>query len=83
MLIKAKKLNGYQLDSIDGTIGSASEFYFDDRYWAIRYLVVKTAGWLSGRKVLLSPYSVSAVDEVEKTVSLTSHEEANRRQSFL
>ena len=83
MLFNAKRLSGYQLASIDGTIGCASEFYFDDRYWTIRYLVACTAGWLSGRKVLLSPYSVSAVDEVEKTVSLTSHEEANRRQSFL
>jgi hypothetical protein len=71
MLIKAKKLYGYHLDSINGTIGSVNEFYFDDQYWAIRYLVANTAGWLSGRQVLLSPYSVSAVDELEKTVSLT------------
>ena len=71
MLIKAKELKGYQLDSIDGTIGSAREFYFDDQYWSIRYLVAKTAGWLSDRKVLLSPYSVSAVNPVDETVSLT------------
>ena len=71
MLFKAKKLSGYQLASIDGTIGCASEFYFDDWYWTIRYLVACTAGWLSGRKVLLSPYSVSAIDAFEKTVSLT------------
>jgi sporulation protein YlmC with PRC-barrel domain len=71
MLIKAEELKGYQLDSTDGTIGSAREFYFDDHYWSIRYLVAKTGGWLSDRKVLLSPYSVSLIDPVHETVSLT------------
>ena len=70
MLIKAEELKGYQLDSIDGTIGSARGFYFDDKYWSIRYLIAKTGGWLSDRKVLLSPYSMSAIDPVDETVSL-------------
>ena len=52
MLIKAKALKGYSLKSLDGDIGSASEFFFDDQYWAIRYLVANTGTWLSGRKVL-------------------------------
>ena len=34
MLIKAKALKGYSLKSLDGDIGSANEFLFDDRYWA-------------------------------------------------
>jgi hypothetical protein len=55
MLIKGKELKGYRLDSKDGPIGSAREFYFDDHYWSIRYLVAKTSGWLSNNKVLLSP----------------------------
>jgi sporulation protein YlmC with PRC-barrel domain len=71
MLIVARELKGYQLDSINGTIGSAREFYFDDHYWSIRYLVAKTAGWLSGRKVLLSPYSVTGIDPVDETVSIS------------
>jgi hypothetical protein len=70
MLIKGKELKGYQLKSTDGTIGSAREFYFDDHYWSIRYLVAKTSGWLSNKKVLLSPYSVTAIDPVTETVSL-------------
>ncbi len=50
MLIKAKALKGYSLKGLDGDIGSASEFFFDDRYWAVRYLVANTANWLSGRE---------------------------------
>jgi hypothetical protein len=42
MLIKAKTLKGYKLDSLDGEIGKVKEFYFDDRHWTIRYLVADT-----------------------------------------
>jgi hypothetical protein len=70
MLIKAKELKGYSLKSLDGDIGSASEFLFDDRYWAIRYLVANSEGWLSGKKVLISPYSLSGLNDVEEQVSV-------------
>jgi hypothetical protein len=68
MLIKASTLKGYSLKSLDGDLGSASEFYFDDRYWTIRYLVANTAGWLSGREVLISPYSLDGVNTAEEKV---------------
>ena len=48
-------LIGYTLAATDGEIGEVVDFYFDDETWTIRYLVVKTGGWLSGRKVLISP----------------------------
>jgi hypothetical protein len=31
------------------------EFYFDDQTSTIRYMVVKTGGWLSEKKVLIFP----------------------------
>ena len=68
MSIKAKALKGYALRSIDGDIGSASEFFFDDRHWTIRYLVANTASWLTGRKVLISPYSLDGVNTAEQKV---------------
>jgi hypothetical protein len=54
MLNKAKALNGFTLDSLDGAIGKVKEFYFDDRYWTIRYLVADTGNWLADRQVLIS-----------------------------
>ena len=73
MLIKAKTLQGYKLDSRDGEIGKVKEFYFDDRHWAIRYLVADTGNWLTGRQVLISPYAMVAVSKGEQhiTVDLT------------
>lgn len=58
MLIKAKSLKGYVLQGRDGDIGSVKEFYFDDRHWAIRYLVADTGSWLTERQVLISPYAL-------------------------
>jgi len=68
MLVKATTLNGYALESLDGNIGSVKDFYFDDRYWTIRYLVANTGNWLTGRKVLLSPYSLKGIDTAAKCV---------------
>lgn len=62
MLIKGKTIKGYKLNAIDGEIGSVKEFYFDDKFWTIRYLVVKTGGWLSERDVLISPYFIQSID---------------------
>ena len=70
MLIKAKALKGYSLKSLDGDIGSANEFLFDDQYWAIRYFVANSEGWLSGKKVLISPYSLGGLNDVEEQVSV-------------
>ena len=55
MQINTNKLVGYNLEATDGEIGKVESFYFDDDTWTIRYMVVKTGGWLSGRKVLISP----------------------------
>jgi uncharacterized protein YrrD len=70
MLIQAKTLNGYKLDSLDGEIGKVKEFYFDDRHWTIRYLVADTGNWLTGRKVLISPYALNSVIKSEKHLSV-------------
>ena len=70
MLIKAKTLEGFKLDSLDGEIGKVKEFYFDDRHWTIRYLVAETGTWLADRQVLISPYALSSVDKEAKNITV-------------
>ena len=53
MMRKVKDLRGYAIRATDGVIGRVDDFYFDDEHWGIRYLVVDTGTWLSGRKVLI------------------------------
>ncbi len=53
MLWTASSLTGYAIEATDGEIGTVSDLLFDDRGWIMRWLVVETGSWLSGRKVLL------------------------------
>lgn len=55
-----KDLKGDAIAARDGMIGSVRDAYFDDEKLAVRYLVVDTGGWLTGRKVLISPASLEA-----------------------
>jgi len=70
MLIKAKTLEGYKLDSLNGEIGKVKEFYFDDRHWTIRYLVAETGTWLADRQVLISPYALATVNKTERNIGV-------------
>jgi sporulation protein YlmC with PRC-barrel domain len=51
-------LLGFSLHAIDGEVGKVEEFYFDDKTWTVRYLVVKTHKIFSNRLVLISPVSI-------------------------
>jgi hypothetical protein len=62
MLTNAANLKGLAVQATDGEIGNVVEFYFDYETWAIRYLTVETGGWLGGKRVLISPYSVRRVE---------------------
>jgi uncharacterized protein YrrD len=74
-----KSLVGYTMGATDGEIGKVRDFYFDDQSWTIRYLVVETGGWMSDRKVLISPQAVKGRDWHEKVfpVALTQEQVKN------
>ena len=57
------------IDAVDGEIGKVYDFIIEDSSWIVRYLVVDTAKWLTGRKVLISPFWVKGVNWEEQTVS--------------
>ena len=53
---------GFSIMAIDGELGKVRDFYFDDKSWNIRYMVVQTGSWLLGRKVLISLESVKKIN---------------------
>ena len=55
MFLNASEIKGYAIAASDGRLGTVSDFLFDDESWLVRWLVVDTGNWLSGRKVLLPP----------------------------
>ena len=70
MRVPANYVIGSGLVAEDGRIGSVHDLFFDDRSWEVRYLVVDTGTWLSGRHVLLAPSAVRDVDWANARVSV-------------
>lgn len=70
MLYNLKQIRGHKLAASDGVIGHIKDFYFDDKTWAIRYLVADTGSWLTGRQVLLSPFAFGHMDQDGKTLTI-------------
>ncbi len=68
MLRSIKQLYGNKLGASDGEIGHVKDFYFDDQNWAVRYVVADTGSWLPGRQVLISPHSLSGLDQAGKVL---------------
>jgi hypothetical protein len=92
VLYDIHKLYGHTLAALDGEVGTVKDFYFDDRHWVIRYLVVETGSWLRGREVLLSPHAfgdwnrernVLSINltrqQIEGSPSIESHKPVSRQ----
>jgi sporulation protein YlmC with PRC-barrel domain len=62
MLRSAQGIIGYNVLAKNGEVGKVKDFYFDDIFWAIRYVVVDTGKLLPGRKVLVSPEKLGEPD---------------------
>jgi hypothetical protein len=75
MLHRLNDLDDFAIHATDGDIGRTKDFYFDDKQWVIRYLVVETGTWLSSRKVLLSPMSIKHVNREDKTLTVSISKE--------
>ena len=68
MLHSLTGLRHFHIHASDGDIGQIVDSYFDDERWVVRYLIARTGGWLSGRELLISPYSIDRVDESARAI---------------
>jgi sporulation protein YlmC with PRC-barrel domain len=62
MLRGISDLKRFTIAATDGQLGSVSDLYFDDRSWAVRYLVVDAGPWVPSRRLCVSPISVQRSD---------------------
>ncbi|MFN2127843.1 MAG: hypothetical protein ACK2TU_08300 [Anaerolineales bacterium] len=69
-LIKLNNMKACKFQAADGEIGTFADIFIDDSCFAIRFFSVNTINWLPKRKVLLSPFTVGAVDEQNQLVSI-------------
>lgn len=70
MLRNFKNIHGCTLAASDGEIGKVRELYFDDQHWKVRYFLVTTGSWLTGREVLIAPWVVGGIDESQRTLAV-------------
>lgn len=68
-----KSILGSQVFATDGEVGLVYDLLWDAESWHVRYFVVKTHGWMTSRKVILSPHAVARAHwkEGRLTVQLT------------
>ncbi|MBF0394148.1 MAG: hypothetical protein HQL38_15835, partial [Alphaproteobacteria bacterium] len=65
------EVTGYEADAIDGRIGRLEDLLAGGAPgWPIRWLVVETARWLPGRRVLAAPGWVTGIDWIGRRVTL-------------
>jgi len=69
-LRSANDVIGHEATASDGHVGSVQSFVFDDQSWAIRHLVLNTANWLPGKRILVSPAQVQRISWRERDVYL-------------
>jgi hypothetical protein len=92
MLQSIKELYGKKLGALDGEMGQVKDFYFDDRNWAVRYVVADTGSWLPGRQVIIAPHAFGPLDQagkllrvkltrqqIEDSPSIESHKPVSRQ----
>ena len=69
-LRSALEIDGYHIKGTDAEIGHIADFIVDDSTWSIRYLVIDTANWWFGKKVLVAPHWTDEINWREKRVYL-------------
>jgi hypothetical protein len=70
MLVVIAAFKGNAIEATDGRMGTVSDFLLDDRTWKVRWLVVDTGTWLTGRKVLLHPSAVGKSDYEHRALNV-------------
>lgn len=66
MILSLNSMLGDKIGASDGVIGHVKDVYLDGKHWGVRYLVVDTGSWISGRQVLISPHSFGSVYQAGK-----------------
>jgi len=61
-------VDGYSVESVNGTAGRISDFVVDDGSWKVRYIVIDLGHREGGKKVLISPDWAREIDWVERKV---------------
>lgn len=74
----AKTLRGFAVRARDGCIGHVDDLIVQDDIWELRYFVLDTGKWWTGRKVLIAPQWAESINWGERTVHVNMSVQAVR-----
>ncbi|MDX2108859.1 MAG: PRC-barrel domain-containing protein [Verrucomicrobiota bacterium] len=68
-----RAVDGYDIQANDGTLGHVSDFIMEPKYWAVRFLRIKTGIWPLGKEVQIPINVVSKIcyENSKVTVNMT------------
>jgi hypothetical protein len=69
-LQSTQEVIGYYIRASDGDIGHVEDFIVDNAAWTMRYIVIDTRNWWPGKKVLVAPQWITAVNWGESQVQV-------------
>lgn len=69
-MIQLGSLKGFALVASDGRLGTVRDFLFDDTTWQVRWMVVQTGFWLTGRIALIHPSDLGQLDYDSRTLAV-------------
>ena len=78
-LRSAKAVKSYRIQALDDEFGHVEGLLFDEQDWVIRYLIVDTRNWWPGKKVLVSPDWLSAIDWSRSNIRVSLDRETIKR----
>lgn len=78
MIRDAKTIEGCEIRARDDAVGTVKDVYFDDENWHVRYLVVDTGSWLTGRTVLMASGAVNSADWEQRVLAVNLTKEQVR-----
>lgn len=78
MLWKVNDLKSFSLRATDGVIGEVEEMFVSDDAWVVRYVIVRTGGWLDREHVLISPLALDVPNGPARTIPVSLSQEQVR-----
>ena len=69
-LRSARSLLGAAVKAKDGDCGHVEDLVVSDQEWTIAHVAIDTGGWPSGRKVMVEPAAVTAIDWDKRVVDV-------------
>lgn len=82
-LRSAGEVMEYTVHATNGDIGHVADFIVEEGQWVVRYLIIDTRKWLPGRRVLIAPEWIEAIDWEDKKVSVgLSRDEVNSSPEY-